>query len=304
MNTTQDGRAGIAFPSHIGVWWNSEAWPIGEAAAVARDIEQMGYGSLFFGEAFGKEALTQAAAFLAATDQLVVGTGIASIHARDPIASEVGGRTLAALHPRRFVLGLGVSHGPLVEGGRGGSYSKPLSTMRDYLRRMDEVPAELEEGARPLRLLAALGPRMTELAGVAADGAHTSFVLPAQTTSTRAALGPEKWIVVMQAVALTGVGGVTDADGLRQARTVLDTYTALPNYQKSWLRQGFDEADVVNGGSERLARTIFGIGNAATAAASTHAHLDAGADHVVVHVLGDTPTEDPRPALEALAAAL
>jgi hypothetical protein len=85
----------------------------------------------------------------------------------------------------------------------------------------------------------------------------------------RAVLGPEKWIVVMQAVAVTEVGGVTDADGLRQARTVLDTYTALPNYQRSWLRQGFDEADVVDGGSERLARTIFGIGNAATAAAST-----------------------------------
>jgi hypothetical protein len=262
--TEQNTRPEIAFPSRVGVWWNSEAWPIAEATTVARDIERMGFGSLFFGEAFGKESLTQAAAFLGATDRLVVGTGIASIHARDPIAAEVGGRTLAALHPRRFVLGLGVSHGPLVEGGRGGSYGKPLSTMRDYVRRMDEVPDELEKGGRPVRLLAALGPKMTELAGVAADGAHPAFVLPAQT--------------------------------------VLDIYAGLPNYPRSWLRQGFTDADLLDGGSDRLARAVFGIGDAATAVTSIRAHLDAGADHVVVQVLGDTTTEDPRPALEALAA--
>jgi probable F420-dependent oxidoreductase len=304
VSTGQDGRPDIAFPSRVGVWWNGEAWPIGEATEVARDIEQMGYGSLFFGEAFGKEALTQAGAFLTATDRLVVGTGIANIHARDPIASEVGGRTLAALHPGRFVLGLGVSHGPIVEGGRGGSYSKPLATMRDYIRRMDDVPDELEPGGRPVRLLAALGPKMIELAGAAADGAHPAFVLPEQTTATRAALGPDKWVVVMQAVAVTDVGGATEADGLRKARAVLDIYASMPNYQRSWRRQGFGEADVVDGGSERLARAIFGIGDAETAAASVRAHLDAGADHVVVQVLGNSPTDDPRPALEALAAAL
>jgi probable F420-dependent oxidoreductase len=304
MSTGQDGRPDIAFPSRVGVWWNGDAWPIGEATEVARDIEQMGYGSLFFGEAFGKEALTQAGAFLTATDLLVVGTGIANIHARDPIASEVGARTLAALHPGRFVLGLGVSHGPLVEGGRGGSYNKPLATMRDYIRRMDEVPDELEPGGKPVRLLAALGPKMIELAGTAADGAHPAFVLPEHTTATRAALGPDKWVVVMQAVAVTDVGGATEADGLRQARAVLDIYASMPNYQRSWRRQGFGEVDVVDGGSERLARAIFGIGNPETAAASIRAHLDAGADHVVVQVLGDSPTDDPRPALEALAPAL
>jgi probable F420-dependent oxidoreductase len=304
VDTGQDGRPDIAFPSRVGVWWNGEAWPIREATEVARDIERMGYGSLFFGEAFGKESLTQAGAFLTATDRLVVGTGIANIHARDPIASEVGGRTLAALHPGRFVLGLGVSHGPLVEGGRGGSYSKPLAMMRDYVRRMDEVPDELEPGGRPARLLAALGPKMIELAGAAADGAHPAYVLPEQTAATRAALGPDKWVVVMQAVAVTNVGGVTEPDGLRRARAVLGVYSAMPNYQRSWRRQGFDEVDVVDGGSERLARAIFGIGDPDTAAASVRAHLDAGADHVVVQVLDEAPTDDPRPALEALAAAL
>ncbi|GAA0910746.1 TIGR03620 family F420-dependent LLM class oxidoreductase [Pseudonocardia zijingensis] len=304
MGTGQNGRPDIAFPSRVGVWWNGEAWPIGEASEVARDIERMGYGSLFFGEAFGKESLTQAGAFLTATERLVVGTGIANIHARDPIAAEVGGRTLAALHPGRFVLGLGVSHGPLVEGGRGGSYSKPLATMRDYLRRMDDVPDELEPGGRPARLLAALGPKMIELAGAAADGAHPAYVLPEQTTATRAALGPDKWVVVMQAVAVTDVGGVTEADALRRARAVLGVYSAMPNYQMSWRRQGFDEVDVVDGGSERLARAFVGIGDPDTAGKSVRAHLDAGADHVVVQVLGDAPTDDPRPALEALAAAL
>ncbi len=297
------GRPEVVFPARVGVWWNSESWPIGKALQVARDIEQMGYGSLFFGEAFGKEALTQGVAFLGSTERLVVGTGIASIHARDPIAAEIGGRTLAALYPQRFVLGLGVSHGPLVEGGRGGSYGKPLSTMRDYLRRMDEVPDELEEGARPLRLLAALGPRMVELAGTAADGAHTALVVPAQTATTRAALGPERKLVVMQAVAVTDVGGVTEMDGLGRARAVLNTYAAMPNYRRSWLRQGFDAADLEDGVSECLARAVIGVGDSATAAASAHAHFDAGADHVVMQVLGDV-TEDPRPALEALAVAL
>jgi alkanesulfonate monooxygenase SsuD/methylene tetrahydromethanopterin reductase-like flavin-dependent oxidoreductase (luciferase family) len=102
--------AQIDFPSRIGVWWTSDTWSMPDARQAARDIEAMGYGSLFYGEAYGKETLTQAGAFLAATERLVVGTGIANIHARDPIAAESGARTLTALHPGRFVLGLGVSH--------------------------------------------------------------------------------------------------------------------------------------------------------------------------------------------------
>jgi probable F420-dependent oxidoreductase len=292
--------AQIDFPSRVGVWWTSDTWPIRDVQAAARELQDLGYGSLFYGEAAGKESLTQAAALLGATDRLVVGTGIANIHARDALAAESGGRTLTALYPGRFVLGLGVSHGPLVE-ARAGSYNKPLATMRDYLQRMSEVPEQVEPGAgRPTRLLAALGPKMIELSGSAADGAHPYLVTPEQTRVTRQTLGPDKWVVSEQGVALT-----TDHEtAMRRAHAHLEVYSGLPNYRNSWLRQGFDESDLVRGGSDRLAKALVANGDAQTVAAGVRAHLDAGADHVVVQVLGDQRSDDPLPALRELAPAL
>ncbi|WP_193044107.1 LLM class F420-dependent oxidoreductase [Mycolicibacterium baixiangningiae] len=292
--------AGVNFPSKVGVWWNSEPWPIRDAQNIAREIEQLGFGSLFMPEGGGKDALVESAAFLAATDRLVVGTGIANIHFRIPIPAETGARTLAALHPGRFVLGLGVSHAPFVEDSMHGSYGKPLATMRTYLERMNSVPTEIEEGARPARLLAALGPRMIELSGELADGAHPYLVTPEQTAATRSVLGPDKWLVPEQAVA---IGGDAE-DQLRRAHTHVGFYIPLQNYRNSWLRQGFDESDLVPGGSDRLARALVGMGTAEQAAASVTAHLDAGADHVVVQVVGDGASADPRSALRELAKAL
>ena len=292
-------QARIDFPSRVGVWWTSDSWRISESAEVARDLEGMGYGSLWYGEAYGKESLTQAGAFLNATERLVVGTGIANIHARDPIAAESGARTLTALHPGRFVLGLGVSHAPLVERGRGGTYAKPLATMRDYLQRMDAVAAEVEPDARPTRVIAALGPKMIELSGTNADGAHPYLVLPEQTRTTREALGPDKWVISEQAVALGD-----EETALRRAHAHLEIYSGLPNYRNSWLRQGFEESDLVRGGSERLKRALVGMGSAEQAAASITAHLDAGADHVLVQPLGDSPFDDPRETLRELAKVL
>ena len=272
-----------------------------EAQDVAREIESLGYGSLFIPEIGFKDALVESTAFLTATERLVVGTGIANIHVRIASAAEVGGRTLNALFPRRFILGLGVSHAPLVEGSIGGSYQKPLATMRSYLETMTAVPDVFEPGAgRPVRLLAALGPKMIELSGTHADGAHPYLVLPDQTKVTRDILGPDKWIVSEQAVA---VGGTAD-EQLQWAHTHLTGYSALPNYRNSWLRQGFDESDLVRGGSDRLARALVGMGSIDQAAASVRAHLDAGADHVVLQVLGDGQNLDPRPALRELAVAL
>lgn len=294
-------RARIDFPSRIGVWWASDTWAMPDAQVVARDIEAMGYGSLFLPEVVGKECLTESAAFLAATSRLVVGTGIANIHVRIPSAAEAGARTLTSLYPGRFVLGLGVSHAPLVEYGMGGTYTKPLATMRGYLEKMAAVPDAIEPGVgRPPRLLAALGPKMIELSGSHADGAHPYLVLPSATATTREILGPDKWIVSEQAVV---VGG-DDEEQLRRAHDHLNVYSGLPNYRNSWLRQGFDESDLVRGGSDRLARAIVGMGSVDEAAAKVQAHLDAGADHVVVQVLGETPTSDPRPGLRELASAL
>ena len=168
---------------------------------------------------------------------------------------------------------------------------------------MDAVPEHVEPGVRPVRLLAALGPRMIELSGSAADGAHPYLVLPAQTAVTREALGPDKWWSPSRAWRSPAWAGRP-----RRTRCAGPTPTSnllgRPNYRNSWLRQGFDESDLVRGGSDRLARAVVGIGDAATAAASLRAHLDAGADHVLVQVLGDSPFDDPRPGLEALAAAM
>jgi probable F420-dependent oxidoreductase len=291
----------LDFPARIGVWWASETWSINDAVDVARDIEAMGYGSLFIPEIGFKDALVESAAFLAGTERLVIGTGIANIHVRIPSAAEVGARTLSNLHPRRFVLGLGVSHAPLVEGGIGGTYERPLATMRGYLEKMAAVPEVFEPGSgRPVRLLAALGPKMIELSGTDADGAHPYLVLPEQTKVTRDILGKDKWIVSEQAVT---VGGSPE-EQLRWAHGHLESYSMLPNYRNSWLRQGFDESDLVPGGSDRLAKALVTQGSVDAIAASLHAHLDAGADHVVVQVLGDNPMADPRVALRELAAAL
>ncbi len=293
-------RARIDFPSRIGVWWGGTAWPMPAAQQVARDIESLGYGSLFIPEIGLKDCLVESAALLEATDNLVIGTGIANIHARLPMVAEGGGRALTALHPGRFVLGLGVSHGPLVENAFGLTYDKPLATMRSYLERMAALPDFIEGGVRPPRLLAALGPKMIELSGTMADGAHPYLVNPEQTATTREILGPDKWIVSEHAAVVEG-----DAEEqLRRAHMHLEVYTGLPNYRNSWLRQGFDESDLVRGGSDRLARGIVGMGSVEQAAASVTAHLDAGADHVVVQVLGDgNPMWDPRPSLRELAAA-
>ena len=149
----------------------------------------------------------------------------ANIHVRIPSAAETGARTLTALHPGRFVLGLGVSHAPLVEYGMGGVYSKPLATMRDYLEKMAAVAPQIEPGAgRPPRLLAALGPKMIELSGELADGAHPYLVTPEQTRVTREILGPDKWVVSEQAISITG----DDDAQLAHAHAHLDVYSGLP----------------------------------------------------------------------------
>ncbi|PND54796.1 LLM class F420-dependent oxidoreductase [Mycobacterium sp. ENV421] len=295
-------RPTIDFPARIGVWWASESWSMPAAVEVAQEIEALGFGSLFIPEVGLKDCMVQSAVFLAGTQRLVLGTGIANIHAWLATIAEGGGRSLTAAYPGRFVLGLGVSHGPLVENMLGGTYDKPLATMRGYLDRMAGLPEFVEPGSgRPTRLLAALGPKMIELSGTHADGAHPYLVLPEQTATTREILGPDKWVVSEQAV----VVGESAEEQMRRAHLHLEVYSGLPNYRNSWLRQGFDESDLVRGGSDRLAERIVGQGSVEQAAASVTAHLDAGADHVVVQVLGDgDPSWDPRPALRELASAL
>lgn len=283
-----------------GVWTSGlDGLPADEVGTAAARVEAAGAGSLFFGEAYGREAFTQAGLALAGTSTLVVGTGIANIHARDPVASRAAQATLAASSHDRFVLGLGVSHRPIVEGMRKHDYGSPLATMRGYLEGLAETQPFVPDPASGPVLVAALGPRMLALAGELADGAHPYLTTPEHTATAREALGPDKLLVVEQAASL-----VDDPDEhRRRAHTHLEIYTGLPNYRNSWARLGFGEEDFVRGGSPRLRDALVPHGLDASAAA-VRAHLDAGADHVVVQVLGEHPLHLDLDAVDTILAAV
>jgi probable F420-dependent oxidoreductase len=259
---------------------------------IARDIESMGYRALWVPEAMGRESFTNAAMLLAGTRSLVVATGIANIWARDAVASASAAKTLTAAYDERFVLGLGVSHEPLVQRLRGHQYETPYQVMRDYLLAMDRAPMMASEGSvTPSRVIAALGPKMLELSATQANGAHPYLVMPAHTAQARALVG-DQFLGVEQSVVL----GQDREEFLRRAHEHLNFYTGLPNYQNSWKRQGFSDDDFVRGGSERLCDALVVHGDEATVLARVQEHLDAGADHVCLQVLGsefgDVPLDE------------
>lgn len=303
--TTEVGAAPgwAARLGRVGVWTGqldfSPADVVGEAA---REIEALGYGALWTGEAFGREVLSIAQLLLAATDSLVIATGIANIWARDALAAAAGQLALGEAYPDRFVLGIGVSHKPLLD-VRGVDYSKPLAAMRDYLDGMDagyDVYRAIAPANRPPRLLAALGPKMLELACARADGAHTYFVPPEHTARAREILGPDKLLVPEQVCVLS-----EDATVAREiARRHTTSYLRLPNYTANLERFGFDAADFADGGNDRLVDTICAWGSVDMLAARVQAHLDAGADHVAVQVLVDDRHGLPRREWAELAPAL
>jgi probable F420-dependent oxidoreductase len=286
----------------VGVWTvGLEAVSASEAGEYAAEIEALGYGSLWFGEAYGREAFTNAALLLAATERLVVATGIANVYGRDAVTGNAAGRTLHDAYPGRLVVGWGVSHAPIVERMRGHDYAKPLSTMREYLQALDQAPyfAAGADSAPP-RVLAALRPKMIELSGTLADGAHPYLVTPEHTRRTREILGPEPILCVEQAVALTS----DREEFMKRAHWHLEIYTGLPNYRGSWETQGFSEEDFVRGGSQRLKEAMVAWGDAEQIAARVHEHLAAGADHVMIQALGANAFELPVEQWRALAPTL
>src|SRR6204780_503145 len=195
-----------------------------ELAQFARKIEKLGYSALCFPEAVGRDPFALAAHLLAVTEKLVVGTAIANVWKREPIAMLSAARTLAEMFPGRFVLGLGVSHGPMMN-RVGINYSKPLSFMRDYLTRYQEAPygATPPASEAPI-IVAALLPKMLELAAAETDGTLPTFVTPERTAQIRAEIGPAKWICVQQIAMLE-----KDAAKARAAiRGVITVYLGLP----------------------------------------------------------------------------
>jgi probable F420-dependent oxidoreductase len=286
----------------IGIWTRQfEDHPAAKAREAASELEELGYGALWFGEAFGREALSNAGMLLSGTRRIVIATGIANIYARDAMAMAAGQKTLAEAHPNRFLLGLGVSHVPLVEQLRGHRYGKPVATMRAYLDAMDKAQYQsVPPPTKPVRVLAALGPKMLQLAGQRADGAHPYNVNPEHTAQAREILGPDRYLCPEQAVVLE-----TDPGKAREiGRAFLALYLTLPNYTNNFLRLGFDESDFTNGGSNRLIDAIVAWGDPDAIRNRIRAHRSAGADHVCIQVLTAAPKALPLREWRELASAL
>ncbi len=287
--------------NRTGLWTHTlESLPGPAAQDTASELDALGYGSLWFGEAYGREAFSTAQALLAATSRIVVGTGIANIYGRGAMTTNAAVRLVESLTPGRFVVGLGVSHQPLVERDRKETYLPPLQAMTDYLDALDAAPYFGSDPVRPPVVLAALGPRMLGLARDRTAGAHPYLVTPAHTATARATLGPGPLLVVEQAAVL----GQDRAEGLRRAHDHLNVYTGLPNYRNSWVREGFDENDFVRGGSERLADALVVQGDEAAVVVRVREHLEAGADHVLLQVLGSDLGQVPMDEWRALAPAV
>ena len=284
-------------PGRVGVFAGSlETRPVEMQRTVAREIERLGFGSLWYGEWFVRETFAQAAILLAATDRLVVGSGIAIIWVRDPMAMANGGRALAEAWPNRFILGLGVSHARTVE-ARGHHYERPYSKMADYLQALEAARWVGPKVDLPPIVLAALGPRMVDLAASRTAGVYPYFTTDDQVRAMRQAIGEEPFLVSDLPVVL--------ADDRRAAREIGDPYIHYylieDNYRNNLLRLGFDASDVEPPGSDRLFDAVVAWGDPAAIQAAIVRRLEAGADHVVLNIVTEDEARSYVPELERLA---
>ncbi|GAA2782898.1 TIGR03620 family F420-dependent LLM class oxidoreductase [Saccharopolyspora taberi] len=292
-------------PGRLGIWtFAFDPQPAARVREAAAELEDLGYGALWFGEAFGRDAVSQAALLLGATERVVVATGIANIYFRDPITTAAAERSLGEQHPGRFVLGLGGHRVPAspnqLAGYRIPSSPRPLADMRDHLDALDRVPlSAAAPSLPPRRVVAALGPKMLDLSAERTWGAHTYLVPVAHTAMARERLGRNAFLAVEQHVVLD-----SDAGRARElARENVAGYLGAPHQVNNLRRLGFDDADFADGGSDRLVDAIAAAGDVDVIARRVREHLDAGADHVCVQVL--TPRgELPLPQWRELAAIL
>lgn len=263
----------------LGVWYFTDGMPAPAAAAAAKRIEELGYSAFWIPETVGRNPFVHASWLLANTSKLVIATGIANIYHREPGVTMAAQKTLAEQSGNRFLLGLGVSHKPMVEGVRGLTYGAPVPTMRSYLEKMAASPyTAVPPSEEPQTVIAALGPQMLKLARDKCAGAHPYFSSPDHTAMAREILGPDSWLCVEQKVILES----DPAKARALARPVASIYLGLPNYRNNWLRMGLTEADLENGGSDRFIDSTFAWGTASQIEARLKAHFDAGASHVCI----------------------
>ncbi|MFG2007061.1 TIGR03620 family F420-dependent LLM class oxidoreductase [Spirillospora sp. NPDC048911] len=291
----------------VGLWtFAFEPQPATLVREAAAEIDELGYGALWFGEGLGRDTVGQAWLLLSATRRIVVASGIANVAYRDPIAMAAAERALGEAFPGRYLLGLGGQRVDAVSGVFDGyampPVGRPVPMMRGYLDAMDAVPAHgpVPDPA-PRRVLAALGPKMLELAAARTWGAHPYFVPVDHTAQARQTIGPKAFLGVEQAVVL-------DTD-LTRARDVARSHVAgyvaaAPHQEASMRRLGFGDADLVGGVSDRLVDAIVAYGDVGTIHKRVHEHLDAGADHVCLQVLTADPSALPMPEWRELASAL
>src|SRR6266478_859476 len=263
----------------LGVWAALDVMSAAEGAAFAQKVEGWGYAALWLPESRGRNVLVHSSWLLANTQRLIVATGIANIYARDPMAMANGQRGLNEQSDGRFLLGVGVSHRPMVQGLRGHTYGKPVATMRAYLEGMRDAPYQAPmPSEQPLTIVAALGPRMMALSSELADGAHPYNTTPEHTAQARSILGPGKLLCPEVWVLLE-----TDPAAARHAaREALSRYLQLENYVNSWRREGFGDDDLAGGGSDRSLDAMVAWGDEGAIRARIQEHWDAGADHVCI----------------------
>jgi probable F420-dependent oxidoreductase len=278
----------------LGVWASLDALSANDAAAFARRLEARGFETLWMPESRGRNVLVMAAWMLANTTRLNIATGIANIYARDAFSANAALQGLNEQSGGRFMIGLGVSHKPMVSDMRGHDYGKPVPTMRAYLKAMREAayaaPAPKE---KPKVVIAALGPLMLKLAAEMADGAHPYCVTPEHTAEARKIIGRDKILAPEQMVMLE-----TDPVRARAgARVALAPYIGMENYCSNWRRLGFNQSDFADGGSDRLIDANIAWGDEAAIRQRIQAHWDAGADHVCIqsiHPSGERSRLDER----------
>ena len=272
----------------LGVWYPVDRLDGPQMRALLQRIEDSGYSAFWYPESLGYESMALGGFLLQNSRRLMVGSSIANIYARDAYTARRALATLSKLYDNRFILGLGVSHIPMVEGLRGHRYDKPIPAMRAYLDGMTKDQPGAEDW--PIAL-AALRPKMLELSAKRTRGALPYNVTPEHTAQAAKILGPSKWLAVEQKVTLESDPAKARALGRKE----LARYLALPNYRNSWLEQGFSEDELANGGSDRFIDAMMLWGDADAVKAGLRKHFTAGATHVAVqpvHAEGDIATRD------------
>ena len=273
----------------LGVWYGTDKLTDpAQVRAFVGTVEKRGYDVLWYPESRGNESFAVAGFMLSCTTKLKIGSSIASIYARDAFTSRRGMITLNQLYEDRFILGLGVSHPPMVEGLRGHVYEKPIPAMRNYLKGI----AGNEPGAAAFPVcVAALGPLMLKLSGEMSQGAIPYNTNPRHTAEAAKILGPNKWLAIEQKVTLE-----TDPAKARDlGRNELARYLTLDNYRNNFLRIGFTAADLENGGSNDFIDQMCLWGTADQVKTKLREHFAAGATHVAiqpVHADGDFAARD------------